>query len=73
MLQKQENSLQLKQTEQYELSSVTNMPDKSDIDVLEVFKNSRTNEIEYRQKNLKQPVSNLPVLERKSAFRLTHF
>ena len=51
------------------------MSGKSDIDVLKVFKNSRTNEIEYQQKNLKQPVSkkDLPVLEMKSLFWLTHF
>ena len=52
MLQKQEKSLHLsKQTEQYELNSVSNMPAKIDIDALKIFTKSRTNETEYRKKS----------------------
>ena len=41
----------LKQTEQQELKSVSNLPAKIDIDALKSFTKSRTiNETEYRQK-----------------------
>ena len=50
MLQKQEKSLHLKQTEQYELKSVSNLPAKIDIDALKIFTKSRTNDTEYRKK-----------------------
>ena len=52
MLRKQEKSLHLslKQTEQLELSSVSNMPAEIDIDALKIFTKSRTNETEYWQK-----------------------
>ena len=50
MLQKQEKKPSLKQTEQQELKSVSNMPAKSDIDALKSFTKSRTNETEYWQK-----------------------
>ena len=47
---------------------------KIDIDALKSFTKSRTNETEYRQK-IKQLVStqDLPVLKRKSVFRLANF
>ena len=41
----------LKQTEQEELNSVSNMPAQIDIYALESFTKSRTNETDYRQKN----------------------
>ena len=52
MLQKQEKSfhLSLKQTELWELNSVSNMPAEIDIDALKIFAKSRTNETEYWQK-----------------------
>ena len=52
MLQKQEKSLHLslKQTELYELNSVSNMPAEIDIDALKIFTKSRTNETKYWQK-----------------------
>ena len=52
MLQKQGKSLHLslKQTELWELNSVSNMPVEIDIDALKIFTKSRTNETEYWQK-----------------------
>ena len=50
MLQKQEKKPSLKQTEQEELNSVSNMPAKIDINALKIFMKSRTNETDYRQK-----------------------
>ena len=52
MLKKQEQSLHfsLKQTEQQELNSVSNMPAEIDIDALKIFTKSRTNETENRKK-----------------------
>ena len=52
MLQMQEKSLhlRLKQTEPQELNSVSSMPTEIDIDALNIFTKSRTNETKYWQK-----------------------
>ena len=62
MLQKQEKSLHLslKQTEQWEVNSVSNMKAKIDIDALKISTKSRTNETEYRQ-NIKNSQSQLKI------------
>ena len=52
----------LKQTEQYELNSITNMATKIGINALKIFEKSRTNEAENQQK-IKNSQSQLKIYQ----------